>query len=186
MVEGENKLTRTFICFDFPDSVIKETARFQKLIQNKVFTGKVTELENIHLTLKFLGEINEEVLTKVREKLREIKFKELFLKTGYLGTFNRRGNPNLVWLKIEGKDAWDLQKKIDEALKDIFKPEERFMGRVTVARVKYVKDKKGFEDNIKRIRVRAVKFKINSFKLMSSDLGRTGPSYTVLEEYKSN
>lgn len=185
-ISTNKKLTRAFVCIDFSDSVIKEIARVDNLILKKIFTGKLTELGNLHLTLKFLGEIDDDMIVKVKDRLSEIDLDELELKTGYLGTFTRRGNPNLVWLKIEGKSLWELQKLVDNSLKDLFKSEEKFMGHVTLARVKYVKDKKGFEEYIKQIRVRAVNFKIKSFKLKSSDLGKTGPTYRTIEEYKLN
>ena len=57
---GENNLTRAFIAIEFPDEVVKEIARVQELVSKIKFTGKLTELENLHLTLKFLGEISEE------------------------------------------------------------------------------------------------------------------------------
>ena len=60
--EVEKELTRAFICIEFPDEVIKEAARVQEVLENKNFTGKMTELENLHLTYKFLGEIDEKKL----------------------------------------------------------------------------------------------------------------------------
>jgi len=73
--------TRTFICIDFPHEVIKEAARLQNLIQNIPFTGKLTELENLHLTLKFLGEISNETLENVNYALTGIKFPVLNLNS---------------------------------------------------------------------------------------------------------
>src|SRR3989338_7311937 len=166
----EEEKTRVFICIDFPDEVIKEIARVEELVSKKKFTGKLTELENLHLTLKFLGEIDDDMLEKVKERLGKIKFKEMELKLGEIGTFSHGGNPRIVWIKIEGKAIWDLQKKIDDSLKNLFKPEERFMSHLTVARVKYAKDKKGFTDSIREINVKDVKFKIDRFSLKSSDL----------------
>ena len=55
-MNGEHVSTRTFICVEMPDAVVKEVARLQELVGKKLFTGKITELENLHATLKFLGE----------------------------------------------------------------------------------------------------------------------------------
>ena len=54
----DEKYTRAFICINFPNDVIKEVARIQSLLENK-FIGKLTELENLHLTLKFLEQIKD-------------------------------------------------------------------------------------------------------------------------------
>ena len=76
----EKKLTRTFIAIEFPDEVIKEVARIQEVLNNWKFTGKMTELENLHLTLKFLGEIEDNKLEEVKENLKKIKFKSFRAK----------------------------------------------------------------------------------------------------------
>lgn len=186
-MEETNKedLIRAFICVTISDDAIKEVARVQEVLANKMFTGKMTELENLHLTLKFLGEISKEQVEKIKEKLKEVKFKPFEAKLGLAGTFGRRGNPRIVWVKVNGDELWKLQKQVDDAVKDFFKPEQEFMSHMTVARVKFVKNRGDFIDYVKNIKVKEVKFKVGSFKLMSSDLRSSGPVYTVLEEYKS-
>ena len=53
---AENKeLIRAFIAIEFPNEVIKEIARVQEEVEKVGFKGKLIELENLHLTLKFLG-----------------------------------------------------------------------------------------------------------------------------------
>jgi 2'-5' RNA ligase len=184
MNEKEKDLTRTFICIEFPDEVIKEVARVQELIGKVKFTGKPTELENLHLTLKFLGEIDDDKLEKVRVALGKIEFESMKLKLGKVGTFSVKGKPAIVWIKVEGKALYDLQKAIDEVLSREFKLEERFMGHLTIARIKYVKDKKGFWEHIENIKAKPIAFDCNEFKLKKSDLKQLGPVYTDIEIYK--
>jgi len=186
MDEEKSELKRCFIAIEFSDEVIKEIARMQELIVKTKFTGKLTELENLHLSLKFLGEIDDEKIGKVKEKLKTIKFSEMKLKLGKIGTFSIHGRPRIVWIKIEGKQIYDLQKKIDEILKDLFKPEERFMSHLTIARIKYVKDKKGFSEHIDSMHTKPISFDVSSFKLKKSELKPLGPAYNDLEVYKSN
>lgn len=179
-------LRRVFIAIDFSDEVIKEVARVQGVLENVKFIGKMTELENLHLTLKFLGEIDEEKLEKVRGRLKEVKFNEMKLKLGESGIFNFRGQPKIVWIKVMGKGIFELQKKIDEVLEsDGFKKEERFMGHLTIARIKHVGNKKGFIDYVRGMGVKAVEFGVREFKLKESDLRRLGPVYTDLEVYSA-
>lgn len=177
------EMTRAFIAITFNDEVIKEVARVQESVGKNLFTGKFTELENLHLTLKFLGEVDEGTLGKVGEILRKIQIKGFDAKLGDVGIFKQRGNPKIVWIKINGKGVWDLQKAIDKSLKGIFQLEERFMSHLTVARIKYVKDGKGFEEKIKSIHAKEIKFRVEGFKLIKSELDKIGPAYTVIEEY---
>src|SRR3989338_7270394 len=123
----ECKLIRSFICIELGDEAIKEAARVQEILSGEKFTGKMTELENLHLTLKFLGEIDDEKLEKVKDRLKKIEFKEFEGRLLDAGVFSVRGNPKIVWIKLGGKEIFDLQSKIDEALKDLFPKEERFM-----------------------------------------------------------
>jgi 2'-5' RNA ligase len=177
------KLIRTFLCIDFSDEVIKEIARVHEVMQNKLFTGKFTELENLHLTLKFLGEIEESKVEEIRKILREIKFLEFEAKLGEIGIFHigKTRVPKIVWIKINGKKIWDLQSEIDKKLEGLFKKEERFMSHTTIARVRYVKDKAGFEEYIKNVKVKEIKFNVNCFKLKSSELKSSGPTYRDIE-----
>ncbi len=183
-MEGK-KLFRMFIAIQFSDEVIKEVARVQKLISKQKFTGKLTELENIHLTLKFLGEIDFEMAEKVQKKLEEIKINEITAKLGGIGTFCRK-NSCIVWIKLNGKELFELQKKIDDLLKGFFKPEERFMSHITVGRVKYVKDIKNFKKMIESISVRKIGFKIKKFQLKLSELNPLWPVYSNIKEYNLN
>ncbi len=183
--EGKSKLTRAFIAIEFPDEVIKEVARVQELIGKVKFTGKMTELENLHLTLKFLGGINEEKVEMVKKALGKIEFDAMKLKLGKIGTFSVHGKPAIVWIKVEGKAIYGLQKAIDEVLALDFKPEERFMGHLTIARIKYVKDKKGFLEHVENIKAKSIEFETREFKLKKSDLKQLGPVYTDIETYKS-
>lgn len=181
------KLYRTFIAIDFPDSVIKEIARVQEILQNLKFNGKMTELENLHLTLKFLGGVDDNKLEDVRNKLKEIEFQEIEVKLVNIGTFSFRGDPRIIWIKVGAKGIFELQKKIDKVLEEIgFKKEERFMSHTTIARIKYVKDKDKFREYIKNVKLKEIKFKIKDFKLKESELREMGPIYKDLEIYKLN
>ena len=109
----KEKLLRTFIALDLSDEAIKEITNIQEQLEKNItFIGKYTEPENLHLTLKFLGEVNEEKIKKVKEKLSLIKHKPLEVKLGESGIFNIKGNPKVIWVKLNGQ-VFDLQKTID-------------------------------------------------------------------------
>lgn len=176
-------LFRTFICMEMSDEVVKEVARVQELVAKVKFIGKMTELENIHLTFKFLAEIDSEKMESVTERLRKIEFPVIDAKLDRIGVFGRFRHPKIVWIKVNGKGIWELQKKIDDSLKDLFRPEERFMSHMTIARIKYVRNSKETVEHIKKIAVHPISWKINKFILKTSELKPLGPIYTTVEEY---
>ena len=181
----KNEKVRCFIAITFSEEVDNEIVKAQRLIDKHWnITGKMTEEENLHLTLKFLGEIDSEKLERVKERLREIKFEGFEVHLGELGCFSYRGNPRIVWNKVCGKELFELQKKIDLVLdKEGYKLEERFMAHLTLARVKYVKDKIGFKEYVKDMKIPKLKFKVDRFFLFRSELKSHGPEYSVIESY---
>ncbi len=175
------KQIRTFICIDFPDEVVKEVARVQSIVSKKRFAGKLTELENIHLTLKFLGDISEENIDSIKEILSKIRFPELNLRLSKAGIFSYN-HPRIVWVKVIG-NITRLQKEIDNSLEKLFPKEERFMSHLTIARIKHVVDKKSFIDYIEGIKPKKISFRASEFKLKSSELRSPGPVYKTLATY---
>ncbi len=183
----ESEKTRCFIALDLPKEITNHLKKIQTLIKKKsLFIGKFTEPENLHLTLKFLGEINQEEIEKVHEKLNKIKFNEFETELKEVGVFSSKYKKNIkmIWIKVGGKNISDLQKQVDNSLKNLFKPEIRFMSHITIARVKKVFDKKTLIEYLKKIKPIKIKFKINEFYLKESELFPEGPIYKNLEKYK--
>jgi len=183
-MEKEN--TRCFIALDLPREAINYIGELQKQIEKKnLFTGKFTETENLHLTLKFLGEIEEEKVEEVKKRLREIKIQSFEARLGEVGVFSSKYSSyvRVIWLKLDGKGVFGLQKLIEEKLKGIFQPEERFMSHITIARVKHVANRKEIIDYIKNLKTKDIKFKVDKFFLKKSTLEAAGPVYEDIEEY---
>ena len=172
---------RIFISIDIPEEVRKEIEKIQDKLPE--FYGKKTESENLHLTLKFLGEIDEEKIKKVKEKLKEIEFNKFETKIDSIGVFSEKFI-RIIWLHMTNCD--ELQKKIDESLKDLFSEEDRFMSHLTIARVKSIKDKKEFLEDLEKIEIPEINFNVENFRLKESVLVKEGPRYKMIEEYDLN
>ena len=170
---------RCFIGIDLPSTAIKEIERLQNIIEPH-FTGKITESKNLHLTLKFLDEINNDTLKKVKKKLFLIKSQPLKLYLDKLGVFSKKF-VKIVWVKVSNVS---LQKLIDNSLTDIFEKEWRFMGHITIARVKNLKNKSSFLELINKTNVNKVSFMVTEFYLKESILRNEGPIYKVISKYK--
>jgi 2'-5' RNA ligase len=130
-----NKI-RCFVSLEIPQSFIKYATQIQEDIQNVDYlNAKYTKPSNLHLTLKFLGKISQAKVEKTLHLLSDIEFIPFTIKIEQLGVFSRQ-KINIVWLKVNGVN--ELQKKIDFALNTEFPEEDRFMGHITIARVKRV------------------------------------------------
>ncbi len=184
MIQNKDSgLIRCFIALELPRGAIDYLEEVQKLVKKKnLFFGKFTEPENLHLTLKFLGEISEEKVLEITKKLEDVKINGFEASLSELGFFSEHSF-KILWAKLNGKDIWDLQSKIDESLKDLFEKEERFMSHITLARIKKVVDKNIFLDYVKNMKIQPMKFKVNEFVLKKSELKPDGPVYSDIKRY---
>jgi RNA 2',3'-cyclic 3'-phosphodiesterase len=176
-------MARIFIALDLSKECVDEIKRIQKILWKKtLFTGKLTESDNLHLTLKFLGEISDSQVEEIKKRLSEIKLEGFDCELGEIGVFNKY-SIRIIWMKLNGKGIWKLQKEIDEKLSDLFSKEERFMSHIAIARVKNVNDKKGFLDYLKGVKPKKIRFHADRFFLKKSELLTSGPKYEDLKEY---
>ncbi len=132
-----------------------------------------------HLTLKFLGEVDEKKINEIKNKLKDIKFKSFKVRLGKLGVFPHEKHINVIWISLIPKDKiLELQEKIE---KICGKDKREFEIHITLVRVKFVKNKEKLLESLKT-KIEG-EFKIDTFKLIKSELTPKGAVYTVLEEY---
>jgi len=136
--------------------------------------------KNLHLTLKFFGETNK--LDLIKEKLNKINSKSFEVSLSSIGIFPDEDSIRVLWVDLNPKDKiLELAKTIDQELIE-FPNDYSFSYHITLARVKLIKNKKEFINKL-RIKTKSIKFKVNSFELMKSELSKDGPKYTSLETY---
>ncbi len=167
---------RLFIAIDLPESIKEDIKKIQEQLPE--FRGKKTEFENLHLTLKFLGEVDEETFKEVKRKLKRIRMDAFEAELNSIGIFSDR----IIWLGITNCN--ELQKEIDEKLTGIFEKEERFMGHLTIARARDMGNKKSFLNQLRKIKLPKMKFKIDKFILKKSILTEQKPIYEDMEIFR--
>ena len=169
---------RCFIGIELSLEATKEIERLQKIIK-PYFVGKTTSSNNLHLTLKFLGEIEDNTLNEIKKRLSSIKYRPFELTLESIGVFSQE-IIKIVWVKVS---TVPLQQLIDNCLNDIFKPEHEFMGHVTIARVKKLKNKDKFLKLINSTNINMITFIVREFYLKESILTKEGPIYKVIRKY---
>ena len=169
---------RSFIGIDLSIEATKEIERLQRIIKPH-FVGKTTLCENLHLTLKFLGEIDDATVDEVKKKLSSIEHLSFKMSLNGLGVFSQHFI-KMIWVKIS---AVPLQSLVDNCLKDIFEPEHRYMGHITIARVKKIENKHSFLKLINTTTINRIIFTIREFYLKESILTNEGPVYKIIDRY---
>jgi len=177
---------RCFIAIDLPEHVkSKIFHRFEDLFNKRYFKGKITEKENLHLTLKFFGELNKEQIEETKKKLKEISFEKINCNISKTGFFNNEEYIKIIWVDLpsENDNILGLQKLIAEKLPELKIDKKGFSSHITAARVNSVIDKKKLVKEVKKIKFKDLNFEIDKFYLMKSELFRQGPRYRVIEEF---
>ena len=172
---------RLFIAFEFD-----ELKDYFKEIQSKLAGDnvKITLTKIHHLTLKFLGDVDEKDVDSMRSSLRNVKFTAFSTKLDKMGVFPNENYIRVVWIGINPDEKiLELQRKIDEALAPLFRKEKGFVAHITLCRVKFVKDKKAFIGLLNKIKVEPKEIMIKNFKLIKSTLTGEGPVYEDLEVF---
>lgn len=176
--------TRCFVSLTLPRNIIDEIVNLQNRIkQAGLIGGKYTTPSNIHLTLKFLGEITDEQIHWVDQALSQITVEPFNVKLGVAGVFSKR-HIRIIWMHLIGAEA--IQKQVDNALSERFKTEERFMSHITMARVKYLKQENSrVLTYLDELSYEPHEATINSFILKKSVLTPKGPIYENLKIYSA-
>jgi len=132
---------RSFIAVDMDEaSVISRLVEAQQALRDLGADVKLVEPENIHATVRFLGEVPAATLELVKEQMNEIKFNPFDAEFVGLGAFPNLRRPNVVWVGMR-KGHQEISRIFDQLeprLRQIgFVPDSRgFSPHVTIARVK--------------------------------------------------
>jgi len=178
---------RTFIAIELPEKIVSAISKVQEGIRSYGFKIRWVRPENIHLTLKFLGNIKEDDTKKVGNTIFEsVKgYKPISLKAKGIGVFPGIKKPRVIWTGISDQLnlLTELQKTLDEKLEEIGFPKEKrpFRGHLTLGRAKAKIDPKRLSDALKEF----AKFESESFSadrviLYKSELRPKGAVYTKL------
>lgn len=174
---------RLFIAIDFNE--LKEYfTELQKLLPKN---ARLSYTKTFHLTLKFLGETPPNNADEIINALKSIKFEPFSVFLDSIGVFPTENYIRVVWVGLSPEEkVLELQSKIDETLKPLFKKDRNFKAHITLARVKYPEDKKSFVEQLKKIKIENKKIEIGDFRLMKSTLTPKCPIYEDLAVFTLN
>lgn len=184
MTSESNEL-RLFVAVDIP-----EEHKTTLLKAQKAFPGLPwTSAKQIHLTMRFIGELEVDQFDQVIECLNDVSATPFALRPSGTGFFPDATKPSIFWFGLQESSALlKLKQKIDKELsKSIgLAPETRaFVPHVTLLRFKTrPSDELVAALNAKFSPIELAEFKVNAFSLYSSQLSNSGAVYVKEAEYK--
>ena len=184
-----SKGIRTFIAIKLSEDVIEQIAKLQHELKSATKEKiKWVNPKNMHVTLKFIGEIAKDRLEQVFEATEYgcrgiIPFD---LSMDGLGVFPNFRRPRVIWIGIaQGKDSLSkLAENIDENLSKFGFPKEdrKFKAHLTLARLKF--KPKNLIEVISEKQFTSSSILVDEVHIIKSDLKPTGPIYTTLKTIK--
>jgi len=185
---------RVFIAIDIDEEIRAALGDLQQQLQSKVDIKKGdvkwVNPQNIHLTLKFLGEIKDEKVVDICDIVKEVAggHKSFGLDIQTVGHFGGR-SARVLWVGAgEGKDnLLGLQKDLEQQLALAGWPEEKreFSGHLTLCRVRNPRagvKLAAISDDYRDFKLGIIS--ADSVSVYQSQLTPTGPIYTLLGNYK--
>ncbi len=181
---------RCFVAVKAGEAVRRKLAEVQAALRRADADVRWVDEENLHLTLKFLGEIEEEEAGRLAGLLKEesARWPRMELEYAGVGNFPEHGAPRIVWAGCTGDVARlaGLAGAVERAAEKIGVPREGrpFVAHLTLGRVKSARNAKRLLAAIEaQRRVPVGKDAVAEFVLFRSTLTPEGPVYEPVEAF---
>jgi 2'-5' RNA ligase len=172
---------RTFLAVEVPQKERRIISDFILTEAKRELPIKWVRFENLHITLKFLGEIDEKKKTDIAAVIENIcgKHSSFKVRLEGLGCFPNPGNPRVLWVGVtQGSDELcTIADALEKELTNFgFKEEKRFHPHLTIGRAK----KRCRVDDTLAKNISCDPFEVASVALFKSTLKPEGPIYDKL------
>ena len=178
-------MIRLFVGIDLPQNIKKELLSLQKGLPAALWRPD----SKMHLTLRFIGNLEEPVAEEVLKELRYIRFPAFHFALKGIGYFERSGVPHHVWAGVDSDKAIrELQQKIDSAVKKAGAGQEdkfKFVPHVTLGKLFGANRADVFEYISRNNLFHTAEFEATSFILYQSIARENGEGkyYKEIEEF---
>jgi len=178
-----NGLVRSFIAVDLDDQkLLQSIVAAQQTLSRAGGDLKLVEPQNIHITLRFLGEIRQELVQDIIEQMKEVRFSAFTARFRGVGVFPNAHRPRVVWVGIEdgAKEMSEISNTLEKGLRTLrVQPDNRgFTPHLTIARVRSGRNISELSRTISEMQdMEFGSIGVNSVRLKKSTLSSSGPTY---------
>ena len=180
---------RAFLAIDLDDDLKPKINRIIKEFKQIDTRIKYVELTNLHLTLKFFGEIDTEGLELLEEKIANVvsEFNPFDIKIKSCGAFPNNNHIKVIWVGIdEDSIIRELHDKLDKEFTKLgFDRDKKFSTHLTIGRMKSAKNKDKVKATIEEFTdIEIGEMTVNRISLKKSTLKPSGPVYEDLKVFE--
>ncbi|OGR06823.1 MAG: 2'-5' RNA ligase [Deltaproteobacteria bacterium RIFOXYD12_FULL_50_9] len=177
--------TRLFIAIDLPEEIKKELSGLSFGIPG----ARWVPADQLHLTLRFIGEVDGFMFQKIRDLLELIPADPFDFRLREFGCFPPRKEPRVLWIGVEPKDQLiALRNRIETALlRNGLEPEGRkYTPHITIARLQGTPISRLTNFMAGNNLYSSPIFRVEAFQLYSSTLSAKGAIHKVEASYQFN
>lgn len=179
---------RSFLAIDLDDDFKPKINKIMKEFKKIDANIKYVDLNNLHFTLKFFGDIDTEGIDLISKKIEKVinDFKPFDIKIKSCGAFPNNNHVKVIWVGVESDELLrQLHDKLDKEFTSIgFDKDKKFSTHLTISRMKSAKNKNQVKDVIEKFEnVEIGTMNISSIVLKKSILKPSGPIYENLKTY---
>ena len=177
---------RLFIAIQLAGSVRNAVGRLQEKLRAGAAGVRWVKLQNVHLTVKFLGEIDASELPRIRQALQEAAASAgpFEMAVSGCGVFPSAGRVRVIWAGVESKDGGALAcyQAIEDALAQVGVSREQrgFSPHITLGRVREDRSGGSIRSAVDAASLPPQPQHVRELVLMESTLAPSGPTYTVV------
>ncbi len=182
-------MKRTFIAIDIPlnDHVSKILDEFRNDLGKERI--KWVDPGQYHITLQFLGDIDDSLINSVNRSLHKIsgRCSGFCLKLKEFGVFGNPANPRVLWMGlVQSKELEILGNAVDEEMRMLGfkKPDKPFSPHLTIGRIKFLKGRRVLKEWIDKYRYTEFQeINVREIILYESILKSAGPEYIAIKRH---
>ena len=180
------KIVRAFLSIDIENqTLLPRISETQSKLDPESAKMKLVEIENIHFTLRFLGDTSLSKIAEIESHLRRIKMDSFEIEVSGIGAFPTKRKPRVIWIGVtqNADRVSNLKREIDTHLEELgYQPErKKFTPHATIARIRHVKDVGRIVDNLEGLANESIGFMtVSNFSMKKSTLTPSGPIYETL------
>jgi 2'-5' RNA ligase len=170
------------------EAVLEKIAEVQKVLSKTGANLKLVKRQNIHVTMRFLGNIRPAMAEKIHKEMEKVHFTPFKVKIKGMGVFPHLQYMRVLWVGItEGsQELQNIFSQLEPSLRKLgFAPDRKgFSPHMTIARVKSGRNKDELAECIRENADHEFgTVTANCLRLKRSDLTPEGPTYSTLKEF---
>ena len=179
---------RSFLAIDIDnDEILSRVASVQETLKSSGGDLKLVEFQNIHVTMQFLGDIDQHMVEKISHQMESLTFSPFKIEVEGVGVFPTIKRPRVIWVGVQqGRDAVSqVYDQLERSLTRLgfAKNQRKYSPHITLARVRSGRNRAELIRCLQQVADFTFgSFTVDCVRLKKSVLTPQGPRYSTLKE----